>query len=70
MQDVKVYSTETCSYCVKAKDLLTKNGIRYTEIPATRETLIEVSGQLKVPVIVADGKVILGFGELSKILPA
>lgn len=64
--DVKIYTTPTCGYCHQAKSFLSNLGIRYTEIDVSRDRaaaaeMIQISGQMGVPVIVVDGQVIVGF---------
>lgn len=75
MVDVKIYTTPTCPYCVKAKDYFTKRGIKYTEynVAQDREALqemIKLSGGRSVPVIAAGDEVLIGFDQarLDKIL--
>ncbi len=68
MPTVKVYSTPTCPWCVKAKEFLKKHNIKFKELnvaanAAAREELIEKSGQMGVPVIDVGGKLIIGFDE-------
>ena len=73
MVKVKVYSTENCPWCVKAKDWLKKNKIKFKEIDVAedekgREEMIEKSGQMGVPVILVvkdDGseEVVVGFDQ-------
>lgn len=68
MPTVKVYSTPTCPWCVKAKEFLKQHNVKFQEInvagnDAAREELIEKSGQMGVPVIDVDGKIIVGFDE-------
>ena len=63
---VTIYSTPTCPYCHTAKDFFKENHIKYKDIDVSRdqkaaEEMIEKSGQMGVPVIVIDGKVIVGF---------
>ena len=53
---VKVYSTKTCPWCVKAKDYLKENKIKYEELDVgsdenARNDMVKKSGQLGVPVI-------------------
>lgn len=63
---VKVYSTPTCPYCYMAKDFLKQNNIPFEDInvaedhKAARE-MVEKSGQMGVPVIEINGKMIVGF---------
>jgi glutaredoxin 3 len=48
MQNVKVYSTQTCPHCVRAKMLLKKKGADFEEIDVSkqedRDALIEKTG--------------------------
>ncbi|MBW2963626.1 glutathione S-transferase N-terminal domain-containing protein [Candidatus Woesearchaeota archaeon] len=69
---VKVYSTPACPWCVKAKEWLKSNKVKFTEVDVAedekgREEMIEKSGQMGVPVIVVekDGKetIIVGFDQ-------
>ncbi|WP_300382669.1 glutaredoxin family protein [Clostridium sp.] len=65
---IKVYSTNSCPWCVKAKNYLKTNNFEYEEFnvgvdqEAARE-MIEKSGQRGVPVIDIDGSVIVGFDK-------
>lgn len=64
--NVTVYSTPTCPYCTLAKNYFDKRGVKYTDIDvsadqdAARE-LIQKSGQMGVPVIDIDGKMLVGY---------
>ncbi|MBU0461742.1 MAG: glutathione S-transferase N-terminal domain-containing protein [Nanoarchaeota archaeon] len=65
---VTVYSTPTCPWCIRAKMYLKEKGIKFTELDVAkddkaREELIEKSGQMGVPVIDIDGKIIIGFDQ-------
>jgi glutaredoxin 3 len=69
MADIIVYSTDPCSFCARAKDLLDRRGVVYEEInlakdPAGRMELVERTGMLSFPQIVIDGVVLGGFTEL------
>ena len=63
---VKVYSTPNCPWCHKTKDFLTENKIAFDDInvaedePARNE-MIEKSGQMGVPVIDINGRIIIGY---------
>jgi len=67
-KNIKVYSTATCPYCKMAKDFLAENNISFEAVDvgqdreAARE-MVEKSGQMSVPVIDIDGKVIVGFDK-------
>lgn len=73
MARVTVYSTGTCPYCVKAKALLDKLNIAYTEVrlDVDRSKLSEfarvTNGARSVPQIVIDDKCIGGFAELTEL---
>ena len=68
MAKVKIYSTPACPYCVKAKEFFKEKGIEFEDIDvsadqeAARE-MVEKSGQMGVPVIDIDGKIIVGFDK-------
>ena len=70
MSKVIVYSTNTCPYCVMAKDFLKQNSVKYEEINVAQNhekavEMIEKSGQQGVPVIDIDGKIIVGFDKAA-----
>ncbi len=59
MPDVVIYSTGFCPYCVRARMLLDRKGVSYTEIrvdldPPQREEMIRRSGRTSVPQIFID----------------
>jgi glutaredoxin-like YruB-family protein len=75
MKKVIIYTTSFCPYCQAAKEYLTKKGVAYEEKNVeidlkAQEEMIEKSGQLGVPVIDIDGKIIIGFSpeEIDKAL--
>ena len=65
---VKVYSTPTCPYCKMVKVFLTEKNVSYEDINvaddqnAARE-MTDKSGQMGVPVLDIDGKIIVGFDK-------
>ncbi len=66
MADVKVYSTTTCPHCIRAKEYLSDNNIEFEEIDvsadqAKAKEMVDLTGQMGVPVIVIDGEAIVGF---------
>ncbi len=68
MHNITIYSTPTCHFCHLAKEYFTEKGIKYTEHDvladmAKRQEMVDKSGQLGVPVIVIDEKVIVGFDQ-------
>ena len=75
MKNVTIYSTPTCHYCTLAKDFFKEKGIQYTEHNVLtdlekRQEMVDKSGQLGVPVISIDGKMVIGFdqAEISSLL--
>ena len=70
-----VYSTQACPYCHMAKDFLKQNKIPFKDIDVGRDAsaadeMIEKSGQMGVPVIDIDGKIVVGFDreKIEKLL--
>lgn len=68
MATVKVYSTPTCPYCKIAKSWLAENHVEFEAIDvsvnqAAAQEMISKSGQLGVPVIDIDGKIVVGFDK-------
>lgn len=65
---VEIYSTPPCKYCDKAKSFFKENSVDYTEynVAADEEKktqMIDMTGQRRVPVMVIDGLVLVGFTE-------
>ena len=65
---IKIYSTPFCPYCVTLKDYLKSKKIDFKDVDVSsdeneREEMIKVSGQLGVPVLSVDGKIIVGFDK-------
>lgn len=68
VKSVKVYSTSTCPYCIRAKQFLTENNIQFENVDvsadqAKAQELIKKSGQMGVPVLDIDGEIIIGFDK-------
>lgn len=66
MAKVTVYSTQSCPWCVKAKEFLKQNKIKFedkdvSENDKARDEMVKKSGQMGVPVIDIDGEIIIGF---------
>jgi len=75
MVSVKVYSSPRCPHCQHAKKFLQENNINFEDFDITSnheklEEMKEKSGQMGVPVIEVNGKIIVGFNqaELRKAL--
>ncbi len=67
-KNVTIYTTNTCPYCVMAKDYFKQHNIKFSEInvsetPDKAEEMIEKSGQTGVPVIDINGTIIIGFNR-------
>ncbi len=65
---VTIYSTPVCHYCHMAKDFFAENNIAFTEHDVAsdldkRKEMIDMTGQMGVPVIRIDDDVIVGFDE-------
>jgi len=63
---VRIYATKICPYCEMAKQFFKQNNIEFEEIDVSDNKeaameMIEKSGQMSVPVIEIDGKIIVGF---------
>ena len=72
---VQLYTTKVCPWCIKAKEFFKENKISYIEKnvqdkPELANELLEKSGQMGVPVIIIDDKVMIGFNKerLKKVL--
>ncbi|MBC8366073.1 glutaredoxin family protein [bacterium] len=68
---VIIFSTPTCSHCVKAKRYLKDKGIRFKDIDVSRDMkaaqdMERRTGQRGVPVLLIDNKPVVGF-DVSKI---
>ena len=72
--NIQIYTKPNCTYCVQAKDLMSKCGLQYEEftigIHITVEELIEhLKRNVKtVPQIVIDKEVVGGFNHLKEYL--
>lgn len=68
MKKVSIYTTPTCHFCHMAKDFFTEKGIKYEEYNVAsdadkRAEMIDITGQMGVPVIQIDNDVIIGFNK-------
>jgi glutaredoxin-like YruB-family protein len=65
---VTIYSTPVCHFCHAAKDFFAENNIAFTEHDVAsdlekRQEMIDMTGQMGVPVIRVADDVIIGFDE-------
>jgi glutaredoxin-like YruB-family protein len=68
MNTVTIYSTPVCHFCHAAKDFFKENNVEYTEHDVAadlekRTEMIDMTGQMGVPVIRIGDDVIIGFDE-------
>ena len=70
MQAVKMFSTQSCPFCIRAKALLRERGVeviddlRVDERPELRRTMIELTGRYTVPQIFIGATHVGGCDEL------
>lgn len=65
---VVVYSTPTCPFCIRAKQYLKDSNVTFEDIDVSTnqekaQEMIQRSGQMGVPVIEVNGKLIIGFDK-------
>lgn len=72
---IVVYSTNSCPYCLKVKGYLKEQRVAFTEYNVGEnrekaEEMVKKSGQMGVPVLDINGKIIVGFNktEIDKAL--
>jgi glutaredoxin 3 len=68
MNTVTIYSTPVCHFCHAAKDFFKENNVLYTEHDVAadlekRQEMIDMTGQMGVPVIRINDDVVIGFDE-------
>jgi len=71
MAKVIVYSTPTCSFCIRLKQFLKDNSVEFEEVDVASDKvkaqeMIELSGQTGVPVTTVDGQVVVGY-DITKL---
>jgi glutaredoxin 3 len=70
MQAVKMYTTATCPYCIRAKQFLKSKGVQSIEEirvdgePAQRQQMMEITGRRTVPQIFIGGQHVGGCDDL------
>jgi glutaredoxin 3 len=73
MQKVSVYTTTACSYCVRAKRLLTQKKIPFEEIDVSRDVALRLSmvqragGRMTVPQIFIGDTHVGGYDDLYEL---
>jgi glutaredoxin 3 len=70
MAKIEIYSTQVCPYCIRAKDLLKRKGVEYTEIyvdqdDTLRQAMMDrAGGRRSVPQIFINDQHIGGCDDL------
>ena len=73
MAEIEIYTTPFCPYCWRAKHLLKKKGLAFTEIDLWQESerraeMVErAAGRTTVPQLFIDGRAIGGSDELVEL---
>ena len=67
---IVIYSTPTCPYCKAAKEFFKSKSLEFTDYNvaddrAKAQEMIDKSGQMGVPVIFIDDKMIVGFDQAA-----
>ena len=75
MSKIIIYTTPTCAYCKMTKAFFKEHNVTYEEKDVANnhdlaEEMVKKSGQMAVPVIDIDGKILVGFDKegLSQLL--
>lgn len=68
MKNVTIYSTPSCHFCHMAKEYFKENNINFVDINVAedqdkRAEMIDMTGQMGVPVIRIENDVIIGFNK-------
>ncbi len=66
--NVTIYSTPVCHFCHAAKDFFQENNVTFTDYDvasdiAKRQEMIDLTGQMGVPVIKIGDDIVIGFDE-------
>ena len=73
MAQVRIYTTTSCGYCVRAKELMNRKNIAFEEIDVTHDTeerkrLVEAAGgQRTVPQIFIGDTHVGGYTDLAQL---
>lgn len=65
---VTIYSTPVCHFCHAAKDFFKENNVQFTDYDVAsdaekRQEMIDLTGQMGVPVIKIGDDIVIGFDE-------
>lgn len=72
MANVEMYCTTLCPYCIRARNLLEKKGVSYTEYnldekPDLRPEMEKRAGRTSVPQIFIDNFHVGGFDDMAEL---
>ena len=64
--NIIIYSTPSCPYCVMAKSFFKEKGIAFEDVDVSRDhmkaqEMVNKSGQMGVPVVEINGNIVVGF---------
>jgi glutaredoxin-like YruB-family protein len=67
-KSVTIYSTPSCHFCHAAKDFFGQHGVKFEDFDVAadlekRKEMIDMTGQMGVPVIRIGDDVVVGFDE-------
>ena len=67
---VKIYTTDSCPWCVKVKNYFKSKSVDFEELNVredmvAREDMVKKSKQMGVPVLDINDKIIIGFDKSS-----
>ena len=72
---IKVYGVPGCPFCKKTREFLKSKGLNFEDIDVAADhdlakEMIKKAGQMSVPVIEIDGKIVIGFdkGKIENLL--
>jgi glutaredoxin 3 len=73
MRPVTIYTTTFCGYCTRAKSILSREGVAFTEVDVSddddkRRWLVQTTGQRTVPQIFFGDESIGGCSDLEKLV--
>lgn len=69
--NIKIYSTQSCPYCVRAKNYFSQNGLSYEEIDLTGnfeeiDRMKNKTGHRTVPMIFVNDQFIGGYSDMME----
>jgi glutaredoxin 3 len=73
VRGIELYTTDRCSFCVRAKELLEDHGVSFREVYVPRDDLVRRrnlvlrTGLTTMPQVIVDGRVIGGWDDLAEL---